>query len=125
MSEETAVTVREGQTLAKRELSQAERLELLSITGMPGWNVLLDLMEMECIKQETELINAPEEDEKKILALHKMAKEAWRFFVRMQKQVQLEVEAGIATAELQKPRRPVPEVSAEEILDPTKRPEEL
>lgn len=120
MSEDEAPKPREGHTLAKRELVQSERVELLALTTMPGWNVLLDLMEMECIKTETDLINVPEEDETKVLALHKTSKAAWRFFVRIQKQVNTEIEIGMVASELTKPRRPLPETPVEEILDPTR-----
>lgn len=89
---------------------------LVSLVNSPEWALVLDLMEAECVRAETKLLNAPEDDDKKVLAFHKTAKAAWAGFVGFQKTVNKEVEAGLAMSALDKPRRPLPQETAEQIL---------
>lgn len=75
----------------KERLDPSERGHLLQLRYSPGYEVLLDLIEMLCIEQETRLINAPAENEAEILAEHKMAKAFWQVFTGLQKKVATEV----------------------------------
>jgi hypothetical protein len=84
--------IRKARTHGLRErLDPADRGHLLQIRFMPGYEVLLDLIEMACIEQETRLINVPVEDESTIVAEHKMAKAFWQVFQALQRKVNTEV----------------------------------
>lgn len=75
----------------KERLPAGARGHLVQIRYMPGYDVILDLIEMCCIEQETRLINVPVEDEKTIIAEHKMSKAFWQVFQAIQKKVESEV----------------------------------
>lgn len=83
--------IREGRTDRNAMFTDADRLALLQIAQTPGWRVLLDLMETECLAQEATLVNADPADEKKVLAQHKIAKASWVFFVKLQQRVAFEI----------------------------------
>lgn len=72
-------------------LNASQRTSLVQVRHMPGYEVLLDMMEKACIEQETKLINVDTGDEKQIVAEHRMSKAFWQVFVSMQKQVETEI----------------------------------
>jgi hypothetical protein len=75
----------------KDHLTPSQRARLLSLRRSDGYEVLLDLMEMCCIEQETKLINVDVKDESGIIAEHRMAKAFWQVFTSLQKKVEVEV----------------------------------
>lgn len=74
-----------------KELSELERRELYRIVQMPGYTILLDMMQRLCIEEETRLINAEPAQEKEVLAAHVMAKARWNFFVDVQARLEQEI----------------------------------
>lgn len=89
------IPMREGRTdLANRTLRPDQRRELFGLVkNEPLYLLLLDLMEMQCIQTEIDMINADAADDSKVLAMHKISKAAWQFYVNFQKRIQLEVNA--------------------------------
>ena len=81
-----------------RQLDGAQRVELARIVSGAGWPVLLDMMEQACGIAESQLVNCPEDDDAKVLALHKVAKANWKFFINLQQLIAREVEQLIAPA---------------------------
>jgi len=75
-----------------RKLTQAQRVDLLQLVRGPGYAVLLDLMESACGIAESRLVNADEDHSRKVLALHKVAKAHWTFFINLQQLINREVE---------------------------------
>ena len=65
------------------------------------WNDLLDVFEMCCIEIETELINTAAEDERAVLANHKMSKAAWVMFTQMQQKVDQAINSYLASVATQ------------------------
>lgn len=72
-------------------LDAGQRASLLQVRNMPGYEVLLDLIEKLCIEQETKLINTETTAERDIIAEHRMAKAFWQIFAGLQKQVNREI----------------------------------
>ena len=62
---------------------------------MPGWEALLDLMEEECLKAETEHFQTRPEDTAKVLAGHWTARAMRLFFERVQKAVIYETNEAV------------------------------
>lgn len=83
--------VRGPHSSIKRRLTESQAKELWGMTQVQGWDILLDLMEQECIAQELILVNADAADEKKVVAEHKISKAFWLFFVRIQRKVAFEI----------------------------------
>lgn len=75
----------------KERLNAGERAHLLVVRNMPGYQVLLDIMEKACIEQETRLINVPVDNEALIVAEHRMAKAFWQVFTGVQNKVEEEI----------------------------------
>src|SRR5215467_5339265 len=72
-------------------LTNEERISLLNLSRTPGWQVLLDLMEQECTKAETEHFQVKPEEEAKVIASHNTARAMRVFFERVQKAVYYEL----------------------------------
>jgi len=81
--------IREGRT-DRQELTGSRRRALFAVTTMEGFDVILDLLEEECIQQESNLINVDVSDHRKILGEHAMSKAFWLLFIRFQKRVEKE-----------------------------------
>lgn len=77
-----------------RPLNQQQRIHLLGLVQSPGWSVLLDMMEAQCVLQETQLLNTPASERQKVLVEHTKAQMMWQFFVGVQKKVQYEINEG-------------------------------
>lgn len=104
------------------ELKPIQRRNLLSLRNSEVYPDLLDVLEMVCIETETQLINTDADDEKAVLANHKMAKAAWQMFTHMQEKIDTEAKLYLAAQEKQPP---VPELTPREqwmenVLDPTR-----
>lgn len=82
--------VRSEKTFSSGQLTSVQRGDLFQLTKHPGYTALLDLMEMLCIAQETNLVNVPVTEEKAVLAEHRMSKAFWQIFTGLQKRVQNE-----------------------------------
>jgi hypothetical protein len=84
------LTTRTQRTLSVRDRAfSPEKLQRIARLALdPGYEDLLDIMEMACIEQETALINTPVEQMDRVLGEHCLAKAAWQFFTYIQKQVQ-------------------------------------
>jgi hypothetical protein len=78
---------------------------LLSLIKTPGWEAVLDLMEEECIKAETEHFQTKPEETNKILTGHWTARAMRLFFERIQKAVLYETNEAISPEE-QEPLSP-------------------
>jgi hypothetical protein len=110
--------IRDSKTRSGRMTFTPEAKQRLAATAMsPGYQELLDLMEQECIKLETECFNQHPADRDGINATWHFAAAAWRFFVCLQKRVQSEVDEFMLEQAPKKPRN-----EEEEILDPTRIP---
>lgn len=72
-------------------LDASARGSLLQIRHMPGYEVLLDLMEQACIEQESKLILSPVSEPDKIVAEHRLAQAYWQVFVTLQQKVEREL----------------------------------
>lgn len=84
--------IRTERTHGLREhLNASQRSSLLQVRHMPGYDVLLDLMEKACIEQETRLINVEVDQAETIVAEHRMAKAFWQVFTSLQKKVETEI----------------------------------
>ncbi|HEX3682212.1 MAG TPA: hypothetical protein VHU83_06685 [Bryobacteraceae bacterium] len=90
------------------ELTTDQQFQIQALSMSPGYKTLLDLMEGECQKLETELLRADPAQPELVRALHARAQSARIFFERVQKQVNMIV------AELQPSVDPV--LSPEELL---------
>ena len=69
-------------------LSDNQRHDLLAIVNEPGYEVLLDLHESTLEGFITYLVETPVEDEKKVLALHKLCHAGYLFNRSVMKQVE-------------------------------------
>jgi len=61
------------------------------------WGDLLDVMEQCCIEIESTLINTDADDEKAVLANHKMSKAAWQIFTHFQERIDAELNTYLST----------------------------
>lgn len=96
MSEE----IRDERTQGLQErLSPAQRSALLQIRYTPGYEAILDVMEMACIEQETRLINVEVDKPETIVAEHRMAKAFWQVFTAVQKKIEAEINAQLRIEE--------------------------
>jgi hypothetical protein len=107
-------------------LEPEQRRNLLNLQRSETYPDLLDVLEMVCIEMETQLINTDADDEKSVLANHKMAKAAWQMFTHMQEKI--DQESGLYLQSIT-PSIPIPPLTPEEAwtentLDPTKYPDE-
>ena len=69
-------------------LSDNQRRDLLAVVNEPGYEVLLDLHESTLEGFITYLVETPVEDEKKVLALHKLCHGGYLFNRSVMKQVE-------------------------------------
>jgi hypothetical protein len=72
-------------------LSPEQRDELEEIMGMPGWEVLKTIHERTAEGFVSTLVETPADDEKAVLARHKLVNAAWIFFESVQRQCAFEV----------------------------------
>ena len=104
------------------ELQPLQRRNLLNLRSSEGWPDALDVLEMCCIEVETRLINTAVEDDKAVLANHKLTKAAWLLFTMFQEKIDTEISLFLSSVA---PKPAVPELTEQErlienILDPTK-----
>jgi hypothetical protein len=104
----------------KERLSASDRAALLQVRFAPGYEVLLDVMEMACIAQESNLINCEPEDKDKIYAEFLLAKAFWQVFTAVQKKVNEEVAIarGIEQDEAYETKRRAEHDPQQDILSP-------
>lgn len=74
----------------KVQLTPAQRGDLFTLRQSPGFTALLDMMEMACVEQESNLINVPATEPDTVLAEHRLSKAFWQVFIHFQKKVQIE-----------------------------------
>lgn len=72
-------------------MGDEERLALQALATSPGYNVLMDLMETQCILQDAAVMSVPVEEEKKIVAEQRVAVAKWEFFASLKKQIEFEL----------------------------------
>jgi len=84
------------------------------------WQDLLDVMEQCCIEIESVLINTNADDEKAVLANHKMSKAAWQIFAHFQERIDGEVNTYLSNMLLTPtaPPRSFEELEREHLLNP-------
>lgn len=84
------------------------------------WADLLDVMEQCCIEIESTLINTNADDEKAVLANHKMSKAAWQMFTHFQERIDVEINTYLASQLLTPttPPRPLEDLEREHLLNP-------
>lgn len=119
MKEEVRTERRFGVTAS---LEPIQRRNLFNVRNSEAWPDVLDVLEQCCIEIETRLINTEVENEKAVLANHKLAKAAWVIFIQFQEKIDAEIAVFVASVA---PKRAVPELTPQEalienILDPTK-----
>jgi hypothetical protein len=86
-----AEAVRQPNTAGLRsKLSVSQQGELYRLSEHPGYQVLLDVMEMACVEQDTRLINTDAANPEAVLTEHRMSKAFWQIFVAIQKKVEYE-----------------------------------
>jgi hypothetical protein len=83
----------------KSKLSTGQQQALYQLSEHPGYAVLLDVMEMACIEQDTRLINTDAAKPEDVLNEHRMSKTFWQIFVAVQKKVAYEREEYLGTLE--------------------------
>lgn len=107
-------SVRQPNTAGTRsKLTGPQRQALFTLSESYGYQVLLDVMEMACIENDTNLINADGTDPELVLNLHRMSKARWQIFVAIQKKV--EYERGEYLGQQQKQDEEADEPSDEEL----------
>jgi hypothetical protein len=83
--------------LVRAEISEAERGQLLSVIGQPGYQVILDIMERACIRAETDhfrLSRARGATAEMVLASHDIAQAQRIFFENVQRIIEAQRMAG-------------------------------
>lgn len=85
------------------------------------WGDLLDVMEQCCIEIESTLINTNADDEKAVLANHKMSKAAWQIFTHFQERIDAEINTYLSSMlpTPPAPPRPFEDLEREHLLNPT------
>lgn len=83
------------------------------------WQDLLDVMEQCCIEIESVLINTNADDERAVLANHKMSKAAWMIFTHFQERIDAELNTYLSSL-LPTPTTPRPfaDLEREHLLNP-------
>jgi hypothetical protein len=104
------------------QLSAQQRRNLMTVRNSLEWPDVLDVMEMCCIEVETQLINTSADEEREVLANHKMAKAAWIIFTHLQEKIDSEISLYLAsiTKEPLVPEMTDREREQENILNPTR-----
>ena len=84
------------------------------------WADLLDVMEQCCIEIESTLINTSADDEKAVLANHKMSKAAWQIFTHFQERIDAEIGTYLSSLlpTPTMPPRPFEDLEREHLLNP-------
>lgn len=119
MSEPNTIrTERRFGVTAKLDPNALRRLYMLRAEDV--WQDLLDVMEQCCIEIESVLINTNADDEKAVLANHKMSKAAWQIFAHFQERIDGEVNTYLSNMLLTPtaPPRSFEELEREHLLNP-------
>ena len=84
------------------------------------WDDLLDVMEQCCIEIESILINTDADNEKGVLANHKMSKAAWQMFTHFQTRIDAEIGTYLSSLSPTPaiPPRPFEDLEREHLLNP-------
>jgi|GEM_PF-2970961 len=80
----------------RSKLTKMQQGHLYQLSEQPGYQVLLDVIEMACVEQDTKLINTDPAEPETVLAEHRMSKAFWQIFVAIQKKVEYEREEFLA-----------------------------
>jgi len=114
----TIRTERRFGVTAKLDPNALRRLYMLRAEDV--WQDLLDVMEQCCIEIESVLINTNADDEKAVLANHKMSKAAWQIFAHFQERIDGEVNTYLSNMLLTPtaPPRSFEELEREHLLNP-------
>jgi hypothetical protein len=77
-------------------------------------------MEQCCIEVESVLINTDADDEKAVLANHKMSKAAWQIFTHFQERIDAEINTYLSSLlpTPPVPQRPFEDLEREHLLNP-------
>ena len=75
---------------APEPLTAQDRRDLAITRSMPGYDVIRKVMEQQCEEAVTKHLNTSPDNEKEIISTFYMAKAAWVFFVKVQKQIEFE-----------------------------------
>lgn len=81
------------------ELEHNERALVAQTTATPGYKIINRIMRSEVDKFIVDLINAPEEDDKAIIAKHKLSKAAAQFYQAVVDRVNSEVHMYMAAVQ--------------------------
>jgi hypothetical protein len=74
-------------------LTDDDRMDLAEVRGMPGYSVILAILERSAEGFTTNLvISTDPSDESAVLAAHKVAHTAWLLYMSFQKQVEAEID---------------------------------
>lgn len=76
----------------RSKLNTEQRSQLYRLSEHPGYQVLLDVIEMACVEQDTRLINTDASTPEAVLTEHRMSKAFWQIFIAIQKKIEFERE---------------------------------
>lgn len=117
MSAMWEMKIRDGRTdEVTRELNDNQKMLLLSLVKNAGWEVLMLMMERECIAQTTKCLNVDASKVDEVRAEHAEAQGFWRFFVRLQKSINKEVQ-DILAKQIAEEDGPTPEEIEQRRID--------
>jgi hypothetical protein len=93
---------------------------IYTVRSSDAWADLLDVMEQCCIEIESTLINTEADDEKAVLANHKMSKAAWQIFTHFQGRIDAEINIYLSSLSPTPPvpPRPYEDLNREHLLNP-------
>jgi hypothetical protein len=74
----------------RSKLGVEQQAALFRLSEHPGYQVLLDVIEMACVEQDTRLINTDASTPEAVLTEHRMSKAFWQIFVAIQKKIEFE-----------------------------------
>lgn len=101
----------------KTKLDRLKRESLYQMTQLPGYKVMLELMEMICILQDAHLMAVDAADEKRVLAEHRITQAQWNFFSQIQKQIAYECNELIGPKD-ENEEKTTEQAAIEQLLDP-------
>jgi hypothetical protein len=103
------------------KLQPAQVRNLFVLCNSETYPDVLDVIEQCCIEIETVLINTPAENEREVLANHKMSKAAWMIFTHFQEKLHQIAVSYMASVEqpVSIPEMTEEELERENIINPT------
>lgn len=95
--------------MKQHKFTAEDQIAVKQLTNMPGWSVLLQIMEDECEVATTRLLQSNNANRDEVIANHAMARAKYSFFEHIQKEVESLGRVGFTES---RPR----ELTQEEIL---------